>query len=456
MRKVAATGRFAIVAYLMFLGVVALMGGSSHYDAASQPVVRLAAILLIGALALRRPDRQRTRYRPAFWFLAVLGALLLIQLIPLPPALWSALPGHARYLAAATAAGEPQAWRPLNLTPDRGWNAFFALLPPLAALFAASRTSMRDQAALLLALILIVILSGVIGLAQVSAGTEDALRFYAGAPPGGAVGLFANRNHQALLIACGLPMIGLWTARAKAKQAKGRVHAALGLAGGAFLVLTIPTTGSRAGLALAGLALPCTLALAWPTMRERLGGLSSRRNQALAAAAGFAALAVLIGAALTFSRAESVRRLFAFDPVEDARVRLLAPLLGMIRDFLPFGSGFGSFDPVYRGFEPFGNLAVTVMNQAHDDYLQLILEGGLPGLALLLAFLGWWGWATVRLWRRTNADDIALGRLGSILILLIMVASLADYPIRTPLIMVIAAQAAAWMLLPAPARDSAT
>jgi len=174
----------------------------------------------------------------------------------------------------------------------------------------------------------------------------------------------------------------------------------------------------------------------------------SVRGRRLAAGAFLLALAVLIVTALTFSRAESVQRLFAIDPVDDARVRLLKPLIGMIRTFLPFGSGFGSFDPVYRGFEPFGNLAVTFMNQAHNDYLQFMLEGGVPALALLLAFLGWWGWTSVRLWRKSGSETVALGRLGSILLLLILLASLTDYPVRTPLMMVIAAQASAWMMLP--------
>lgn len=447
MPKVAATGRFALTAYLLFLGVVALTGGSSHFDAASQPVVRLAAIILIGALVLQSSEREASSHRPAYWFLGALAGLILLQLVPLPPVLWRALPGHDRYVAAAVAAGEAQPWRPLNLTPDRGWNALFALLPPAAALFATSRLRMRDQGAVLLALILIVMTSAVIGLAQATAGEDDALRFYAAPPTGAAVGLFANRNHQALLIACGLPMLGLWAERARADRGKRRLYWSLASTGGAFLALTIPTTGSRTGLALAALALSFALVLAWPAIREGAGAMPARFRR-LGAGAGVAGLLALVATALTFSRAESVQRLFVMDPVEDARVLLLRPLMGMIRDFLPFGSGFGSFDPVYRGFEPFGNLAVTFMNQAHDDYLQLILEGGLPGLLLLLIFLGWWGWTSARLWRRGDSETTWLGRLGSVMLLLILLASFTDYPVRTPLVMVIAAQGAAWMLLP--------
>ena len=87
-----ATGHFVIAAYLLFLGVVALTGGSSHYDAASQPVVRLAAILLIGALTLRPPHPGPSGDRIALWFLGALAALILVQLVPLPPTWWAPCP----------------------------------------------------------------------------------------------------------------------------------------------------------------------------------------------------------------------------------------------------------------------------------------------------------------------------------------------------------------------------
>lgn len=440
-------GRFALICYLVFLAVASLSGGTSLYYSPSQPVIRLAAIGLIGTCYIGSSNRNATGYRVGFWFLGVLGLIILLQLVPLPPFLWTALPGRERYMSAAVAAGEPQPWRPINLSPDRGWNALFGLLPPIAVLVAASRLQMRDQSAVLTALLVIVIASAVIGLLQVSAGGDDILHLYAATPTGSAVGLFANRNHQALLIACGLPMLSVWASRAHTNRAKIRLRGALALASGAFLVLMIPTTGSRAGLALAALALPLAIILAWPALRAALGALSHRRRGA-AIAGALAALVVLIAAALTFSRAEAVRRLFDADPMDDARFRLIGPLTGMIRDFWPVGSGFGSFDPVYRGFEPFGNLALTVMNQAHDDYLQVVMEAGLPGLLLLIAFIGWWAWTSVRLWRRTNSHSATLGRLGSVIILLMLLASAIDYPVRMPLMMVIAAQSAAWMLLP--------
>lgn len=439
--------RIPVLLYLIFLSVIALTGGTSVYNAPTLMVVRLAAILLIGALILLQPERRSAGIRPAYWFLGALAGWILLQLIPLPPALWGALPEHHIYLEAAAAAGQPQPWRPINLAPDHGWNALFALLPPAAVLFTASRLRMRDQGAVLMALILIVMASAILGLAQISVGGTEALRFYSGPPTEAAVGLLNNRNHHALLIGCGLPLLALWVQRGQADRAKRRLHTVLALAGGAFLALTIPTTGSRSGLLLAVIALPGALLLAWPAIRGAAATLSARQRR-LALGAGLAMLVLLIAAPLVFARAESVQRLFASDLGDEARVQAIRPLFVMIRNFLPFGSGFGSFEPLYRAYEPFAALNPGIMNQAHDDYLQVALEGGLPGLLFLLAFLVWWGRTTLRLWRRSGGEGTALARLGSILLLLMILASLTDYPVRMPLIMVIAAQAAAWMLLP--------
>ena len=132
MARAEKTGRFTILAYGAFLCRVALTGGSSRFDAASQPLARLAAIALIAALIVHQDGRDRRACRPGLWFLAAVAGLIAVQLIPLPPAIWTLLPGREQYLAAAVAAGEHQPWRPINLTPDRGWNSLFALLPPAA------------------------------------------------------------------------------------------------------------------------------------------------------------------------------------------------------------------------------------------------------------------------------------------------------------------------------------
>jgi len=66
---------------------------------------------------------------------------------------------------------------------------------------------------------------------------------------------------------------------------------------------------------------------------------------------------------------------------------------------------------------------------------------------LLVTALTWWGWASVRAWR-AGADagsDPATARIGSLILLLVVLASAFDYPARTPTMMMIIVVAALWL-----------
>ena len=71
----------------------------------------------------------------------------------------------------------------------------------------------------------------------------------------------------------------------------------------------------------------------------------------------------------------------------------------------------------------------TYVNHAHNDYAELALETGVPGVAVLIAFPGWWGAAAWRAWRSAEAGPYA--RAASIASAAILVHSLVDFPLRT-------------------------
>jgi O-antigen ligase len=75
------------------------------------------------------------------------------------------------------------------------------------------------------------------------------------------------------------------------------------------------------------------------------------------------------------------------------------------------------------------------MNQAHNEPMQLAIEGGVPALILLLLFLSWWGRAA---WRIAAPADPgrrrAIARAALSATVLLMLSSLVDYPLRTPLL----------------------
>ena len=69
----------------------------------------------------------------------------------------------------------------------------------------------------------------------------------------------------------------------------------------------------------------------------------------------------------------------------------------------------------------------------------------MPGLLLLLAGLVWWLVASVRVFRDRSGSEALLGRLGSSMIGLILIASIVDYPSRTPIMMATIVIAAIWL-----------
>lgn len=436
--------RWVLVAYLAFLACVAMAGGSWQVDATGQPLVRLAALLLMAVLVLR-PGRVDVRpLKQAIWFITACAVVIAMQLVPLPPEVWTRLPGHARYAVAAIAAGEAQPWRPITLTPDRSWNALFALLPPLAVCAAMARLHSGCRQVVLSAYALITATSAVLGLVQISGGL-GALGLPATYAPHAAAGLFSNRNHQALLLCCGIPILGLCAVLCSKRPKRTWSGSAVAVLVIAFVVIMIPFTGSRAGVALGLLSLALTFALLWHVLR-RATDRRSCRAQVTGLVVATAVTLALIGVAVASGRAAAVQRVLHLHPADEMRVRIMPALWGMIREYWPVGAGFGSFSQVYRGVEPFDGLALTYVVHAHDDYLQLVLEGGLPGAALLMLFVGWWARASLTLWWRHDDELISLGRLGSGLLLLMMIASLFDYPLRTPMMMVLAMQCACWML----------
>ena len=72
------------------------------------------------------------------------------------------------------------------------------------------------------------------------------------------------------------------------------------------------------------------------------------------------------------------------------------------------GSGLGTFEKVYRMAEDPAKVDRYYVNHAHDDYLELAVETGLPGIILMLLFLGWWGRSVWRMLKSPAADQFAM------------------------------------------------
>ena len=83
-------------------------------------------------------------------------------------------------------------------------------------------------------------------------------------------------------------------------------------------------------------------------------------------------------------------------------------------------------------FETPPEISQSYVNHAHNDWLELTLETGLPGLILAVLFLAWFAIATYRIWRRGDSGiDSLLAQAATITVTLLLAHSLVDYPLRT-------------------------
>ena len=417
--------RAAVAGFLLL--ALFLFGGASSPDEYAQVPVRLAAVGCIAAslwpleVAVLRPDR---------WLIAFALACLALpalQLVPLPPASWATLPGHRLYSEVAAAAGSSIS-RPLSLTPDLTINALQAGLPPAAMLLAALYLDAPERKTVAALFAAAAIVSAVLALAQL-ASSGDVLRLYRHTTEGAPVGLFANRNHEAALLACALPFGAATIARRPKRVGAPLMLGAL--AACALLAsIVIVLTGSRMGLAMWAIAIAGAL---WILHGRSLLRLPEERGQRRAAI--LAILFLFIAAAALIGQSEAVHRLRGADFAADTRSAALPSLMATARAFFPAGAGFGSFANVYPAFEPDALLSTIYLNQAHNEPLQLAIEGGLPALLLLAIFLVWWTrTALLIVTQRANAPNRGLARAGVIVTALLMLASLVDYPLRTPLL----------------------
>ena len=376
--------RYSPAFWVMCLALVAafLMGGGARADIRSLVVLRpLSALILAYGLSGLRWQQVRA-HGFLFGMAAAIVALVLFQLVPLPPSIWSALPGREIVVEIDRASALGAVWRPISMVPPGTWNAFYALLLPLAVLALGARLSLGELSGLLSLLICIGLLSGLLALLQLGGAKDGPLYLYEVTNNGAAVGLFANRNHEAVFLASLLPMLAGFASAGRPSSIDARLRSALALVAGMFLIPLLLVTGSRAGFIAGSIAL-----LSLPFIYRLPRGREKRARHVevwllpvgaiVAVVGGLFLLTVLLG------RAEAFDRLAKGLSDKELRYQAWVPLLDMIWRYFPIGTGFGSFRELFLIDEPHGLLALTQFFHAHNDWLELALTGGLPALLLV-------------------------------------------------------------------------
>lgn len=465
----ASARRFVILAVVMV--VAAFTGGSSRATAPTLIFLRPALAFALVMLAVLPGPRDWRGLRFPAILLGLFAASMVLQLLPVPANWWLSLPGHARYTVAVRASGVSTL--PLSLSPDLTLNSLMALMPAACVLLAYAGMRTDHRRATVWLAVAMAIISLAFALAQL--GGKGGVGYIYGGQQDYVAGILANRNHQALLLCATLPLLAVLARQTVsmrqprsqagghgASQPPGRAIVVLIAVLGAIMVPMILLTGSRQGLALAVAAILAAILLApkpaarstgRPAARSPAGGLFPRviaqvsgRWLIVALVLAVAALLVL---AIVSGRAVSVERLMAPGIVtDDARLRNLPTVLAITRLFQPFGIGYGTFEPVYRGFEPDALLHASYFNHAHNDLIETVMTGGLAAVGLILGLfvlIVRRGAAMLRGEAARSRQAGFLDRAGLVVVLLVLAASLVDYPLRTSVVTLVFTLALCWM-----------
>jgi exopolysaccharide production protein ExoQ len=437
-REVGAAPRHSLVAVLFLACAIALGGGGSPNPGTE---LLLQLVFVAAALAwLWLPAEDGSIPRPqarSFWLIGVLVvALPLLQLMPLPPEVWTGLGGQDDRVAALALVGREHTWQPLSRSPARTLAALLAMIPALFAFFTTASLGARGRWWIAGAIAAMTLAAALLGALQISLGVLGGPYFYE-QNSATLTGFQANRNSTADVLLIGIAasaafLVPSLLARDARSEGGGR-FAPLGDRRTAAILLAVLTavlffatllTASRIGIALLPVALLGAWAILYPAL-ARLGRL--RLVPALLALLAVPAIGLI--AWQSGNRAlGTVAERFVFSG--DPRLDLWRDGLFAIKQAWPFGVGLGGAQPALIAAERLEVLDPYVPNRVHNDYLELALEGGLPALAILavigviLAFAVWRSW-------RERPQERHLTVLGIVILLVTALHSFVDYPLRS-------------------------
>jgi O-antigen ligase len=246
-----------------------------------------------------------------------------------------------------------------------------------------------------------------------------------------AFGPFINRHHFAcyMELTIALPL-GLLFAGAIEREKKLLYLLVVGLMGVALVMTT-----SRGGIIslVAEILFFVVVTAIWQKSSERrkgkisrIKGAAVRIGLALALMVGLFISVILLGGEFSISRfVDSVNT----DDPSTGRAHFWSVTLQMIRAHPFVGAGLGAFGVIYTRFDSRNGL--FRLEQAHNDYLQVLSDGGILGAGLALLFV-------VLLFRqgfaRANSRDdfrrgVALAALGGCFA--VLVHSFFDFTLHT-------------------------
>lgn len=422
--------RFYLCALLLIITYI--FGGQSNEVSVH---VYGTATCLIGLAWLFFSNRKRDERTLDPWLL-VIGLLPIlihaVQIIPLPPSIWHALPGREVEIKSLTLVGMQNSWMPISIDPYATQLGIFQNIPAAAMLYMVLRLSDRDRSGLLIVVVALGLVAALVGTAQVSGGSSNFMRFYQytfNSP--WVTGFNANRNttaelfnYSAIALCC--------AASVYSKATTPRRLAAILILGVFIFFISTIMTGSRSGMIAS--IVPMTFAA---ILIFRQNFKLTRKSMLIIGGAAILALSA-VGMLSSNTRVQSSWKRFeaTFDV---SRVHIYEDTQYAIGQYWPVGSGMNSFDTVFPSAERLEYVSFKYANRAHNEYLELALESGIAGLTLFAAIFIIVAYKIIYiLFKKRDTPSANYAIFATLVLTLSALHSLVDYPLRTVAVSVIA------------------
>lgn len=382
----------------------------------------------------------------------------LLQLVPIPAEWWAHLPGRQPYLAAQQAASiATPAYLPLSLNPLATEASIWASIP-VTAVFLASVLLPAHTVYPLIKLLLVVGLAQVVlSIAQFATGGAQSPLLFTNYPGGNIQGSFANRNSLADYLAM---MVPLWFVvqlhldrhghskrHGDGGPFQGMLKPLWALCGFALLV-TLVTTQSRGGLLASLVAIALSLWVYLATRNRYELSFKAKAGIAVGMVAFAAVALIAAGADKITSRIQ--RQQLAVDT--DTRQALALSTFEGSQSLWPWGGGMGTFESVFPRFQRLHS-AFSYVNEAHNDYAQLLMDLGMGAVLVAVLVLVLTGHQIKQLLAAVKADrrlstTVAIQWLAGVSALALLLHSWVDFNMRIPALAMTASFLAAVFLRP--------
>ena len=404
-----------IFALLFVVPIFAVLLYGSTDVSALLPLCILTAVL--GGIWIVRTWRSGSFEINADGIQLPLIGLLVLGLVQLMPLGDSGIQAGTLTASASNALSVDPFWTRMFLVRLAGYLIFFA----------AALTFIDSEARYRKAIGVILVFGGVlafVGILQKLASPDAiyGVRKHSGAIP---FGPYINSHHFASLMVL---ISGIAIAHLLGSGVSKQIKLLIAISAG-IMAIAVPFTGSRGGV-IAYIAMLAVVVMGW-----LYRGRGEKPASLTPLIAGGAVLAVIVIGSLIYLGGESsmLRGLGIENPTDDIssgrfhfwsvawKIFLANPILG---------TGLDSFGAAYTRFDTGSGL--YRVEQAHNDYLQILSDGGIVGFAIILAFIVMLVWKALTRIRNEKNDLIRITVIGCLAGCAgILVHSFFDFPLRT-------------------------